>query len=404
MIIICEECGKKYQIDPSRIKTASAKAKCTACGNMMTIPKPEAKPEVKPEAGPAAKPAARPEPKPAEPPPALRPTREIPAKGEEPPLPKEEPPPTREEKAEAKEAVPKAKKKGMGLRFKIFVLFFLVPIILFAAAGYLYLQQLENLSSLITQESTRAVSQLGEQIIAEKARSVASQVRLYLLSHPELKKEEFDKHPEFKKLAVQKVGTTGYTALHGTPDAQGIWRNWAHASARIVGMDMSTMKGPLEKDFPRFWKVFSGGKDGKESEGYYKWQEPDGSFKEKYMVCAPVEGTPFYVAATTYLDEFTQPMKQMEAKALEISDQTRTLVLGILGGTLLLIGVIVALYGTRLTSRIKKLTSVAEQISVGEMDAEIPVTSKDEIGDLAEAIGRMQESIRLSIERLRRRR
>jgi HAMP domain-containing protein len=94
----------------------------------------------------------------------------------------------------------------------------------------------------------------------------------------------------------------------------------------------------------------------------------------------------------------------MDAKANEISVETRNIVLGILVGTLLLIGITVALYGTRLTSRIKKLTSVAEQISVGEMDAEIPVTSRDEIGDLAEAIRRMQESIRLSIERLRRRR
>ena len=101
MIIICEECGKKYQIDPSRIKTAGAKAKCTACGNMMTIPKPETKP--------------------VEPPPALRPTREIPAKGEEPPPPREEPPSKgKEEKPEVKEAVPKAKKKGMGLRFEDF--------------------------------------------------------------------------------------------------------------------------------------------------------------------------------------------------------------------------------------------------------------------------------------------
>ena len=48
MIIICEECGKKYQIDPSRIKGTGAKAKCTACGNMMTIPKPEVRPEAKP--------------------------------------------------------------------------------------------------------------------------------------------------------------------------------------------------------------------------------------------------------------------------------------------------------------------------------------------------------------------
>jgi HAMP domain-containing protein len=385
MIIICEECGKKYQIDPSRIKTAAAKAKCKACGNMMTIPKPETKP--------------------VEPPPALRPTREIPAKGEEPLHPREEPPSRdKEEKPDVKEAAPKAKKKGMGLRSKIFILFFLFPIILFVGAGLLYLWQLENLSALITEESSKAVTQLGEQIIAEKARSVASQVRLYLLSRPDLKKEGFNADPEFTKLAVQKVGLTGYTALHGVPDNQGIWRNWAHTNPKIVGLDMSTLKGPMGDNFPGFWKVFSNGKDGKESSGYYKWQEPDGSFRDKYMVCAPVQGTPYYVAATTYLDEFTKPVKEMEAKAIAISTNTRNIVLGILGGTLLLIGIIVALYGTRLTSRIKKLTSVAEQISVGEMDSEIPVTSRDEIGDLAEAIRRMQESIRLSIERLRRRR
>jgi predicted Zn finger-like uncharacterized protein len=385
MIIICEECGKKYQIDPSRIKASGAKAKCTACGNMMTIPKPEAKP--------------------AEPPPALRPTREIPAKGEEPPAPREEPPPAaKEEKPEAKEALPKAKKKGMGLRFKIFILFFLFPIILFVSAGYLYLLQLDNLSALITEESSKAVTQLGEQIIAEKARSAAEQVRLFLLSQPNLKKEEYNNDSEFRQIAVQKVGLTGYTALYAVPDQGGVWRTWAHDNPKIIGIDMSTLKGPMGGNFAGFWKVFSSAKDGKESKGYYTWQEKDGSFREKYMVCSPVKGTPYNIAATTYLDEFTKPVKEMEAKAIQISTDTRNIVLGILGGTLLLIGIIVAVYGTRLTSRIKKLTSVAEQISVGEMDAEVPVTSRDEIGDLAEAIGRMQESIRLSIERLRRRR
>jgi HAMP domain-containing protein len=46
---------------------------------------------------------------------------------------------------------------------------------------------------------------------------------------------------------------------------------------------------------------------------------------------------------------------------------------------------------------------VADRISVGELDAVIDINSKDEIGDLAEAITRMQDSVRLSIERLRRR-
>ena len=42
-------------------------------------------------------------------------------------------------------------------------------------------------------------------------------------------------------------------------------------------------------------------------------------------------------------------------------------------------------------------------VSIGELDMEIRTARKDEIGDLSEAIARMQDSIRISIERLRRR-
>jgi HAMP domain-containing protein len=379
MIVICEECGKKYEIDPARIKTMGARAKCRACGSIITISKPPGKPAQPP---PPVKPSA----------PLHSPERSAAAE-------------PKRESAVLKKAVsvPK-KKKGMGLRAKIFLLFFVLPIVLIIGAGLLYLQQLESLSSLITGESTKMVTQLGQQIIAEKARSVAAQVRLYLLSHPDLKKEAFDSDKDFRQIAVQKVGLTGYTALYAVPDRDGVWRTWAHANSKIVGIDMSTLKVPMGRNFPGFWRVFSSAKDGKESSGYYTWQEKDGSFRDKYMVCSPVKGTPYNVAATTYLDEFTKPVHLMEAKARQISTNTRNTVFGILGGTLLLIGLIVALYGQHLTSRIKSLTGVAERISVGEMDAEIHVKSNDEIADLAEAISRMQESIRLSIERLRRRR
>jgi len=393
MIVICEECGKKYQIDPSRLKAAGATAKCKACGSVMHISKPEPRPVVK---RPPVKPA-EPPPPPAEAATVREPVRAAP----EPAAPEPAKAETRPGKEPA--AAPK-KKKGMGLRTKIFLLFFVIPILLIIGAGVLYLQQLNELSALITGQSTKMVTQLGEQIIAEKARSVAEEVRLYLMSRPGLRKEDFNNDPEFRQIAVQKVGLTGYTALHAVPDGNGVWRNWGHTNPKIVGIDMSTLKGPLGSNFPGFWRVFSAGKDGKESSGYYTWQEKDGSFRDKYMVCSPVKGTPYYIAATTYLDEFTKSVKEMEARANEISANTRNTVFGILGGTLLLIGFVVALYGQRLTSKIKALTNVAERISVGEMDAEIQVKSKDEIGDLAEAISRMQESIRLSIERLRRRR
>ena len=380
MIVICEECGKKYDIDAARIKGREAKAKCKSCGHMITVTRREVTPSA--ASPPRVKEVA---PRPRVPDPT-------------PPEPSEEvaDPPSAERAA--------APKRSLGLRPKIFLLFFLIPIALMVGAGGFYVWALQDLSSLITKESSRAVTHLGEAIIAEKARSVADQVRLYLVSRPNMARQDFGSDPEFQNVAVQKVGVTGYTALYAVPDETGIWRTWAHTNPKIIAIDMSTLKGPMGKNFDGFWKVFSGAKDAKESRGYYTWQEKDGSFREKYMLCAPVKGTPYYVAATTYLDEFTKPVQDLENRANEITKGTRNIVFLIVGVTLMLVGVTVLLYGQRLTSRIRSLTAVAERISVGDLDAEISVKSKDEIGDLAEAINRMQASIRLSIERLRRRR
>ena len=63
----------------------------------------------------------------------------------------------------------------------------------------------------------------------------------------------------------------------------------------------------------------------------------------------------------------------------------------------------IAYFASRaIVTPIRKLTDAANRISVGELSVEIEKTSQDEIGDLADAITRMQDSIRLSIERLRR--
>jgi HAMP domain-containing protein len=122
------------------------------------------------------------------------------------------------------------------------------------------------------------------------------------------------------------------------------------------------------------------------------------------MVCTPIAETPFVTAATTYLDEFTGPVRLMESNAKTLTERAKMITWAILGATLLLIGLIVFIFSHRLTGKIKSLTEVAERISVGELGMEIDTKSKDEIGELAEAIARMQDSIRLSIERLRRRR
>ncbi|MBW2590988.1 MAG: hypothetical protein JRD71_09790, partial [Deltaproteobacteria bacterium] len=70
----------------------------------------------------------------------------------------------------------------------------------------------------------------------------------------------------------------------------------------------------------------------------------------------PVEGTSFIIAATTYVDEFTGPVKLLNIRAKKQTDITRNIVLGIFITTILLIGFIVYFYGHRLARRIKSLT------------------------------------------------
>ncbi len=385
MIVICEECGKKYRLDVSKIKGGAARFKCRVCTHMIMVSKPQSAPPAAAAEGLSSTETA------AE-------TAGKQASATEPDI-------TLDRSATERSQVRPVRRAGIfNLRIKMVLLFLFVPLVLMICASLLYIRQLEQMSALLTKESTKIVNQMAEDKIADLSTAVAIQCRLYLLAHPELKKEDFMNDMGFKTLAVQKVGLTGYTALYEMPDPENVWRTWAHVNPKIISIDMSTLKKPLGRNFPGFWKIFSGVKGGKRSQGYYTWQDKDGRFRDKYMVCTPVAGTPFVVAATTYLDEFTGPIKLMESRAEILTEKTRLITYAILGGTLLLIGIIVSIYGHRLTGKIKSLTDIAERISIGDLEIEVETQSKDEIGELAEAISRMQDSIRLSIERLRRRR
>ncbi|CAG1773013.1 partial Methyl-accepting chemotaxis protein McpB, partial [uncultured bacterium] len=69
------------------------------------------------------------------------------------------------------------------------------------------------------------------------------------------------------------------------------------------------------------------------------------------------------------------------------------------------IAVSVAIFLARtLTRPIVQLTQIADRISLGELDMEIGLDRKDEIGELAEALTRMQASLQAIMERLRARR
>jgi len=384
MIILCEECGKKYRIDPSKVGEGGLKFRCKACNHVITVSKPETK-EPEPET-------------------FIEPEEETGT------VRTESATVAPEEKAE-KRVKPTAdflaagKKGRLGLRSKMILLFFVLPIIIVAAAGILYLQQMSSLSMLLTEQSAESVKKMAEDLVKEKARSASKQIGLYLSTHPELNREDFNYEMNFRLIAVQKVGLTGYTSLYSIPDEQGASTFWMHPNAKLVGVNTTeSMQKILGKDYNNFIKIYQGAFKGSEAEGYYLGKDADGKSQEIYMVSSPVEGTPFVLSATVFLDEFTRPIKVMETRAQKLIGNAKYIISAIIIGTIILIGLIVSIYGNMLVNKIRSLTDLAQRISIGDLDAEVGIKSKDEIGDLYDAIVRMQESIRLSMERLRRRR
>jgi HAMP domain-containing protein len=294
-------------------------------------------------------------------------------------------------------AAPKApnKKLTFGLKGKIFLLFFVVPILLIITAGYLFVGQLNSMSGIISDESSKMVTELAERIIFDKGSAVAREVELYLDTHPDLKKEEFNNTPEFVDIAMQKIGESGYTLLVERQTKNKPELMWVHPVKKLIGIDISdAMKRKLGKNYKQFDDIRA---RSHVTKGYYIWFDN----KEKYCASIPIPGTPFNIVSSTYIDEFTQPVKDLQAKMSGITNSTLKIVITIIGLTAFLVAVITIFYGHKLTSKISRLTNVADRISLGDMDVHIDDAGKDELGALAQSISRMQSSISLAMDRLR---
>jgi HAMP domain-containing protein len=287
-----------------------------------------------------------------------------------------------------------------------FLLFTLTPLVIISVLSLLYsIDKMLTFQKSTIEASTHIVKGISEGMLRQIANTVSRQTRQYLFSHPDLKREDFNRDIYFKKVAIQRVGVTGNTSLYEIAGSDGVWRAWADIDAKIVGRDLTMLKERLGDHFDVYWNLLTGVKDGKIVSGYYHWPDDQGAFREKYMVCVPVEGTPYAVSASIYVDEITVPLMKIEERGNALATEMRNSNAVIMGGGLLLLGLILFLYGRGLTRKIHALSAWADRISLGELDLDkAPVTSNDELGELGVAIARMQDSIRLSVERLRKRR
>ncbi len=393
MIIICEECGKKYRVDASKIKGGTAKVKCRACNHLITVAKPDV-------AGAAAK---------------------------------EKLPTITSKTAESfrsviRPSLPKIKIKDLGIREKMFIVFFLLPITLMIITGWFSISRINKITGYVITSSYEMAVTEAEKSFNEKAVQIAKQVELYLLSHPELDRKDFDKDLDFKMIVFQRglaasspgfvdilkefkieeyfyATTSLYLRAGGGKPAVFIM----HPEKKKEGkaLNVERVAGELNDfKYDKSGKIVLGGEKGKfrETSNYYLTKDKDGKLKEKFMAIAPVGGTPYGVAVEAYSDDILSQVIGIRKRANELKLSAIRLNILFLIFVLVIIGVIVLLYGNNIAKRIKNLTEVADRISVGELEAEIESTTGDEIGELSEAIARMQDSIRLSIQRLRRRR
>ncbi len=391
MIINCEECGTRYRLDESKIKGKSVKAKCKECGHVMQVSKPE-EAESRSESttrstetaasgsGVSASPTGQAETTSSE----TSATRGAGAAGS----------------GEASgTAATRARARGLGIRGKMFLLFILVPIVLLAGGNYFYLYQLDRLQSMATGEALEVVQDTVMNQIAQKSRDVARQIDVYLQENPEVAPDEFAMDHTLRQLAIQKMGEAGYTFLYGQSEESDSYQVLVHLERELIGSPITD----FTERSPEFVEIMENTDIGEEGGGYYQRYE-EGEAVDKYMYVAPVGQTDYFLATTSEIEPMITPAKVIETRVLAFYEDTRDLILIGLAVVIILIFIVVFWFANRISKRITSLSDVSERISVGDLDAEIQIKGKDEIGMLAESIARMQQSVRLSIERLRRRR
>lgn len=294
----------------------------------------------------------------------------------------------------------------VGIFVPILVAFLIIGGMIFVSVGpfvsirALGSDSLKELGSASVRESAASLNKLGEQIIQAKAESVAKQIEIYLESHPGLSGASLTNDPRLREIAVQRVGETGYTAVHNNKAV-----NYFHVNPKIVGTDLHGLATKL----PDFVKVLDAGLH-KPAGGYYDWKDVDEKVRPKYMFSVPVEGTNLVVAATTYIDEFGKPAGAILSKVGQMEDAYAAryrnrflfflaIVLVVLGA---LLGIIYA-YSSSVVRPIRHLSEVADQISMGDLEAAVNVEGKGEVARLGQSIERMRTSVKTAMERLENR-
>ena len=260
-----------------------------------------------------------------------------------------------------------------------------------------------SLGKSAIKDSASALEALGEKILEQKARDVALQCEIYIKLHPDLTIADLQANPAFQDIAVQSIGTKGYTILY--EKKTGIIR--FHRNSTFVDFEPHQLSTKL----PSFWNIYQSTLAGSSRGGYYNWQDSDGKIRQKFMYMAPVKDTNYMVAATTYIDEFSQPVKETQEKistaAVTISKhiddritQTRNTFTNFFLILIVFVVFLSIFLSRMMTLPILTLIDGVKALGRGDLEHKVAVKTNDEFEELADSFNKMTSDLTDYMERL----
>lgn len=315
----------------------------------------------------------------------------------------------------------KPKRLRFSLSTRILAVFLALSMVSLAVIGYFAfrtirgigdyaLQSNISLGDSAVQDSTLALRRLGEEMIRQKALDVAGQVEIYLRQHPDIGPAELAKDEDLRKIAVQPIGQTGYTAI---VDADR-FTILVHQFRENEGKDLHELNVTL----PSFWQVIQASAGGRASSGYYDWIEPDGFVNQKYAYIAPINtaasgaGGSLTLWSTTYIYEFSAPAEETQKMIAESTADTgrninqrinslQTTFIGIFIAVILAVSALAFWLARTITRPVLVLNHGARVIGSGNLDHTVDIRTGDEIEDLSHSFNKMAADLKTQMEVVR---
>ncbi len=251
------------------------------------------------------------------------------------------------------------------------------------------------------ERSSLLLTRIGETYIRNKALDIAGQLELILQSHPYMTLGDLRRDKKFRSMAVQTIGHRGYTGLFETNSAT----IWFHRDRAMESLNAQR----FQKTLPEYWKIINAARGGKTSGGYYDWKEENGSLSKKYMFIVPLsqptaDARRLGLFVTTYLDEFTQPLRQAHAiqreTARDVLYTTSSLIESVrkngfllMGIGILIVSLAALLIGRYLSQGITRLSDATKKVNDGDLTIHVDPVPSGEIRTLMEDFNRMVLSL-----------